>query len=179
MIEKAVAEWGSEIEVFGDRTFKDAAWIEAQRQGVTVYDQGTGELYQPSEDVRRSFEADRSRARSEGDELNAIKNHKAVAALVLEAAAGDKAALTKLETNDMELSDFVTLHLDDEQRGKLVGQPEADVVAALPEFRRFGKSARERENEKRKDAPERENVFDVDPEDLAEGRDHDHARVPR
>ncbi|RWQ16131.1 MobA/MobL family protein [Mesorhizobium sp.] len=178
MVEKAVAEWGSEVEVFGDKAFKDAAWTEAQRQGVTVYDHATGELYEPSEDVRKAFEADRSRTRSEGDELIAIKNHRAVAALVLEAAAGDKSALTKLETNDMELSDFVTLHLDDQQRSKLVGRPEADVVSALPEFRRFGKSAREKENEMRNSAPESEAAFGIDVED-ANARGHDLARVPR
>ncbi|RWC46101.1 MAG: hypothetical protein EOS55_18295 [Mesorhizobium sp.] len=179
MVEKAVAEWRSEIEVFGDKAFKDAAWVEAQRQGVTVYDQATGELYRPSEDVRKVFEADRSRTRAEGDEMNAIRNQKAIAALVLGAAAGDAAALTRLDSNDHELADFVALHLDDEQRGKLVGRPEAEVVAALPEFRRFGKSAREKEHEKRKMAPEREAAFSIDPEDLAEGRDHDLARVPR
>ncbi|MBZ9705342.1 MobA/MobL family protein [Mesorhizobium sp. ESP7-2] len=154
MVEKAAAEWGSEIEVFGDRAFKDAAWTEAQRQGVTVYDQDSGELYKPSEDVRRAFETDRSRTRTEGDELNAIKNHRAVAALVLEAAAGDAAALTRLDANDRQLADFVTLHLDDEQRGRLVGKPEAEVVAALPQFRAFGGAARERENEKRGKAVE-------------------------
>ncbi|WP_095091027.1 MobA/MobL family protein [Mesorhizobium sophorae] len=154
MVEKAVAEWGSEIEVFGDRAFKDSAWTEAQRQGVTVYDKESGELYKPSEDVRRAFEADRSRTRSEGDELNAIRNHKAVAALVLEAAAGDAAALTRLETNDRELLDFIVLHLDDEQRGRLVGKPEAEVVAALPQFRAFGGAAREREDKKRGKAVE-------------------------
>ncbi len=150
MIAKAVDEWESSLEVFGERAFKDATWLEAQRQGVTVYDADTGQLYEPSEEVRKAFEADLFRKRSEHDEMNAIRNHKAVASLVLEAAAGDVDALTKLRVNDRDLSDFVTLHLDDEQRGKLVGKPEADVVAALAEFRVFGRLARGAEEEKRK-----------------------------
>lgn len=153
MVEKATAEWGSEMEIYGDKAFKDAAWIEAQRQGVAVFDQATGQLYEPSEDVKKRFEADHKRARSEEEEIGTIRNHKAVAALVLEAAAGDKAAITKLETNDRQLADFITLHLDDEQRGKLTGKPEADVVAALPQFRTYGKSAREKEDEDKQTRP--------------------------
>ncbi|MBN9074585.1 MAG: MobA/MobL family protein [Rhizobiales bacterium] len=150
MLSKAVDEWDSSLEVFGDRAFKDATWLEAQRQGVTVYDQATGQLYEPSEEVRKKFEADHHRARAEGDEMAALKAHKAMASLVLEAAAGDSAALKKLQANDKDLADFITMHLDDEQRGRLVGKPEADVVAALPSFRAFGKTARQDDDEKRK-----------------------------
>lgn len=149
MLEKAVAEWQGEIEVFGDRAFKDSCWLEAQRQGVSIYDQATGALYQPSEEVRRRYDADRSRMKSEDEEIDEIKRRKAIAALLLEAAAGDTEALTRLRTNDAQLADFIVLHLDDEQRGKLVGKPEADVVAALPDFRDFGAAARAREDDKR------------------------------
>ncbi|MCA0048196.1 hypothetical protein LB577_14715 [Mesorhizobium sp. B283B1A] len=150
MITKAVDEWDSSLEVFGGRSFKDATWLQARRQGVVVYDAETGKLYEPSEDVRRAFEGDQLRVRAEHDEMSAIRNHKAVASLVLEAAAGDAAALEKLERNDRELAAFVTMHLDDEQRGKMVGKPEADVVAALPAFRSFGRTAREAEEARRK-----------------------------
>lgn len=142
MLAKSVDEWDSSLEVFGAKDFKDATWLEAQRQGVTVYDADTGQLYEPSEEIRKRYEADRQRTRVEGDEINAIKSHRAMAALVLEAAAGDPAALKKLKANDKDLADFVTLHLNDEERGKLVGEPEADVVAALTEFRVFGRLAR-------------------------------------
>jgi len=142
MLSKSVDEWDSSLEVFGAKDFKDATWLEAQRQGVTVYDQATGQLYEPSEEVRKKYEADAQRLRSEGDEINAIKSHRAMASLVLEAAAGDPAALKKLKANDKDLADFITLHLDDEQRGQLVGKPEADVVPALEEFRVFGRLAR-------------------------------------
>lgn len=153
MVEKATAEWGSEMEVYGEKAFKDSVWLEAQRQGVAVYDSETGQLYEPSADVKKAFETDLSRRKAQDDEIGTLRNHKAMAALVLEAAAGDKAALTKLETNDKQLADFITLHLDDEQRGKLVGKPEADVVAALPQFRTYGKTAREREDEEKKTRP--------------------------
>ncbi|PRD44380.1 hypothetical protein C5748_07315 [Phyllobacterium phragmitis] len=151
LVEKAAAEWGSEVEVFGDRAFKDSCWLEAQRQGVQVYDQSTGELYQPSEEVRRKFEADRARARDEDEEMDEIKRRKAIASLLLEAAAGDREALTRLQTNDEQLADFVTLHLDDEQRGKLVGKPQAEILAALDHFREYGREAREDEDEKNRD----------------------------
>lgn len=163
MVEKAAAEWSSEVEVFGDKAFKDAMWLEAQRQGVTVYDQTTGELYQPSEELRRRFEADRLRVQDEGNEIAEIKRRKAMSALLLEAAAGDIEALKKLKTNDRDLADFVTLHLDDTQRGQLVGKPEADVVPALAEFRVFGRLARKAdEDEQRKNGivPGRAEDFD-------------------
>ncbi len=150
MLAKAVDEWDSSLEVFGAKDFKDSVWLEAQRQGVVVYDRDTGELYVPSEEVRKKFEADNRRLRSEGDEMAALKSHKAMASLLLEAAAGDAAALKKLQANDKDLADFVALHLDDEQRGRLVGKPEADVVPALPAFRYYGKAARQDDEEKRK-----------------------------
>lgn len=162
MVEKAAAEWQGEVEVFGDKAFKDATWLEAQRQGIVVYDQSTGGLYEPSEEVRRRFDRDRSRLRDQDEEIEEIKRRKALAALLLEAAADDAEALTRLRTNDRQLADFVALHLDDEQRGKLVGRPEADVVAALPEFRTFGKAARELEDEQDKNKEhERPLVFDT------------------
>lgn len=149
MVEKAAVDWSGEIEVFGDKDFKDAAWLEAQRQGVAVYDEDTGDLYQPSEEVRRKFNADRSRMDTEDFEIAELKRQKAVAALLLAAAGGDSEALTRLRTNDQNLAAFVTIHLDDEQRGKLVGRPEADVVAALSAFREYGQEAREQENASR------------------------------
>lgn len=163
MAEKAAAEWGGEVEVYGDQAFKDAMWLEAQRQGVKVYDQTTGEEYQPSAELRRRFEADRARVRDEGDEIAELKRRKAMASLLLEAAAGDMEALKKLKTNDKDLADFVTLHLDDAQRGQLVGKPEADIVPALAEFRVFGRLARQAdEDEKRKNGivPGRAEDFD-------------------
>lgn len=165
MVEKAAAEWASEVEIFGDKAFKDAAWLEAQRQGVAVYDQATGELYKPSEEIRRRYEADRSRMRNEDIEMEEIKRRKAISALLLEAAAGDTEALTRLRTNDAELADFVTLHLDDEQRGRIVGKPQADVVAALPEFREFGKAARDANEAKKREQGIPAHAKDFDPAD--------------
>lgn len=150
MISKAMDEWDSSLEIFGERAFKDAAWLEGQRQEVAVYDQATGKLYEPSEEVRKAFEGDQFRIRSEGDEMSAIRNHRAVAALVLEAAAGDVAALESSKGTNHDLAAFVTRHLDDEQRGKLAGKPEADVVAALPTLRGYGRTAREAEEARRK-----------------------------
>ncbi|WP_295808476.1 MobA/MobL family protein [uncultured Nitratireductor sp.] len=168
MVEKAAAEWAGEVEIFGDKAFKDAAWLEAQRQGVTVYDQATGELYEPSEEIRKRYEADARRMRGEDLEMEEIKRRKAISALLLEAAGGNVAAVTKLRANDADLADFITLHLDDEQRGRLVGKPEADVVAALPEFRNFGKAAREAdEAKKREQIPTHAEDFDPNNE-LAE-----------
>lgn len=177
MAEKAAAEWGSEVEVYGNKEFKDAMWLEAQRQGVTVYDQTTGELYQPSEELRRRFAADRLKVENEGNEIAELKRRKAMASLLLEAAAGDTAALTKLRTNDRDLADFVTLHLDDAQRGQLVGKPEADIVPALAEFRQFGKAARKAEDEKKGEAAPRPLDFDPSvkpsPDDIANMADDD------
>ncbi|MGB3540064.1 MAG: MobA/MobL family protein [Mesorhizobium sp.] len=179
MVEKAAAEWSSEVEIFGSKEFKDACWLEAQRQGVKVYDQTTGEEYQPSAELRKRFEADRLRVQDEGNEIAEIKRRKAMSALLLEAAAGDIEALTKLKTNDKDLSDFITLHLDDAQRGQLVGKPESDIVPALAEFRQFGKAARKAEDEKKGDAARRPLDFDpaadLSPDDVASMTDDDQA----
>jgi hypothetical protein len=150
MVEKAAAEWDSSMEVYGEKSFKDAAWLEARRQGVEVYDADTGKLYEPSPDVKKTYEADRQRTLTEGEEIGAIRNRRAVASLVLEAAAGDTAALTKLSANDQDLAAFIVHHLDDEQRKALVGKTESDVVEALPAFRDYGRKAREEEARKRK-----------------------------
>jgi hypothetical protein len=189
MVEKATAEWGSEVEVYGDKTFKDALWLEAQRQGVKVFDQTTGEEYQPSEELRRRFNSDRARVQDEDHEIAELKRRKAMASLLLEAAAGDTAALTKLKTNDQDLADFVTLHLDDARRGQLVGKSEAYVVPGLAEFRVFGRLARQAEDEKKGDSAPRPLDFDASakpsPEDVArmadddQRNDEDYTRRPR
>lgn len=149
MLLKAQDEWGSEVEIFGSKTFKDALWLEGQRVGVAVYDQETGELYQPSPDVRKAFEADKAKNAADTVDLDGIRNNKAIAALVREAAAGDTAALAKLENSDPSLTDFITLHLDDRQRSQLAGKPEGDIAEALPDFREYGKAAREADDERR------------------------------
>jgi hypothetical protein len=190
MAEKAAAEWGSEVEVYGNKEFKNAMWLEAQRQGVTVYDQTTGELYQPSEELRRRFNADRVKVQEEGNEIAELKRRKAISALLLEAAAGDVEALKKLKANDRDLADFVTLHLNDERRGQLVGEPESAIVPALAEFRVFGRLARQaNEDEQRKNGivPGRAEDFDpsrpsLDVADMAnddQTSDEDFTRRPK
>lgn len=150
LLQKAIDEWGSEVEIYGSREFKDSIWREAQRSGVQVFDQATGQLYEPSADVRKAFEADRAKAAADVVDLADVKAAKAVATLVREAASGEVAALAKLEMNDPDLTDFVTLHLDDDQRAKLAGKPEGAIIDALPAFRELGKAAREADDAKGK-----------------------------
>jgi hypothetical protein len=149
LLAKAIDEWDSEIEIYGSREFKDSVWREAQRQGVKVYDKETGSLYEPSPDVRKAFEADAARNAENVTNLEGVRNHKAIAGLVRESAAGDVAALAKLENNDPALVDFVTLHLDDDQRARLASKPESDIVDALSSFREYGREAREKDDERR------------------------------
>lgn len=150
LLMKAVDEWNSEIEIFGDKAFKDSVWLQAQRQGVTVFDRDTGALYEPSPDVRRAFEADLARNNANVVDLEGVRNHKAIASLVRGAAAGEEEALSKLEKHDRDLADYLTVYLDDEQRARLASKSEADIVAALPDFRDDGRKARELDDEQRK-----------------------------
>lgn len=150
LLMKAVDEWSSEIEIFGGKAFKDSVWLEAQRQGVTVFDRDTGALYEPSPDVKKAFEADLARNNANVVDLAGVRNHKAIAGLVLGAAAGEEEALSKLESHDRDLADYLTIYLDDDQRARLSGKSEADIVAALPDFRDDGRKARELDDEQRK-----------------------------
>lgn len=164
LLQKAIDEWGSEVEIYGSKEFKDSIWREAQRSGVQVFDQATGQLYEPSADVRKAFEADRAKAAADVVDLADVTAAKAVATLVKEAASGEVAALAKLEMNDPDLTDFVTLHLDDDQRAKLAGKPEGAIIDALPAFRELGKTARETDDAKGKSRATRPRPVTAPPE---------------
>ncbi|WP_165816044.1 MobA/MobL family protein [Kumtagia ephedrae] len=151
MVEKAIDEWSSELEVFGTQEFKDAVWLDSARRGVTVYDKLTGELYQPSPDVRAKFEADRKRVAKESDDMDDLQANKKVSALLKSAAAGDAEAATRLENNDDKLYAFVSLHLDEDQRKSLAHEPDEKVIAALAHFRKRGAKALEDEEKKGED----------------------------
>jgi hypothetical protein len=142
MVEKAVDEWGSECEVRGSQAFKDSIWLAAQRRGVTVYDELTGQLYQPSPDVKARFDKDRKKAEESTNDVAAISADKKLSGLLKGAAAGDSEALTRLENNDEDLANFVSFHLDDEQRKNLAQEPDEKLVAALKSFREYGAKAK-------------------------------------
>ncbi|TPM33558.1 hypothetical protein FJ955_02070 [Mesorhizobium sp. B2-2-2] len=151
MVEKAVEEWDSSMEVFGSTEFKDAVWLEAQRHGATVYDKNTGQLYEPSPDVKARFEADRKRVAKDSDDMEDLQANKKVSALLKSAAAGDAEAATRLENNDGELYAFLNIHLDEDQRKSLGREPDEKVITALAAFRELGAKALEDEEKKAED----------------------------
>ena len=56
----------------------------------------------------------------------------------------------RLGQQERDLADYLTIYLDDDQRARLSGKSEADIVAALPDFRDDGRKARELDDEQRK-----------------------------
>jgi hypothetical protein len=153
MLQKALDEWGAETEVFGSREFKDMMWLHGQRMGVAVYDQSTGELYEPSPDVRKAFEADRKAVAEASADLETVKDQRDIAELLKEAVSGDVAAIAKLENSgESGLTDFATIHLDDKQRTAFAALSAAQIAEGLPAFRRAGIATRQEDDAGRGEA---------------------------
>lgn len=160
MVLKAVEVWGAEMEVFGSREFKNAAWLEAQRQGVSVFDADTGEAYEPSPDIKKQWESDIAKSAADTAEIDGIRTAKKLSTLLKSAAAGDAEAAARLGNHDPDLHDFLSYHLDADQREAFAQEPDEKVIPALADFRDFGRMARKDEDEKpeeerRKDLAER------------------------
>jgi hypothetical protein len=150
---KAADEWGGEVEVFGGKEFKDQTWLEAQRMGITVYDKDSGELYEPSPEIKRAFEADRKAVAEASADLETVRDQRDIAELLKEAVSGDVAAIAKLENSgESGLTDFVTLHLDDKQRAAFAALSAAEIAEGLPAFRQAGTAAREADDARRGEA---------------------------
>jgi hypothetical protein len=151
MVEKAVDEWGSECEVRGSQAFKDAIWLQAQRRGVKVYDEATGQPYIPSAAFAAQWNREKKDDKESENDIGAISADKKLSGLLKSAAAGDSEALTRLENNDPDLAHFLSLHLDDEQRKSLSAEPDEKLVAALKSFREYGQKAKADQDAKGED----------------------------
>lgn len=138
LVQKALEEWGGEMELFGSQQFKDSVWLQAQRAGVTCYDQ-TGKLYEPSPEIRKQFESDRAKLESQNLDLEGVKARKKLSALMLEAASGDKQALADLRERDAYLHLFITEHLDADQLESFKQETIQSVEEQLDGFRAYGK----------------------------------------
>lgn len=153
LVQKALEEWGGEMELFGSQQFKDSVWLQAQRAGVTCYDQ-SGKLYEPSPEIKAQFEADRAKIESQTLDLEGVKARKKLSALMLEAAAGDKQALADLRERDAYLHLFITEHLDADQ---LEHFKQNETIQSIEEqmdgFRAFGKDIADEGKEAAAPAP--------------------------
>lgn len=152
LVQKALEEWGGEMELFGSQEFKDSVWIQAQRAGVTCYD-SNGKLYEPSPEIRKQFEADRAKFADQNLDLEGVKARKKLSNLLLESASGDKAALADLRERDAFLHLFLTEHLDAEQLESLKQESVQDIEAQLDGFRAFGKDIMDEASESAAPAP--------------------------
>lgn len=137
LILKASEAWGGEAELQGtwSQSDQDALWLEAQRAGVHL---GACE---PSARARAAWKAETAEEVRRADTLGMVKAATGPARLLLDAAAGDASALTKL---DPDLRAFVTSYLDDDQRAELAKADLTDVVPELHRFREFGAEERAR-----------------------------------
>ncbi|WP_336810807.1 hypothetical protein [Bosea sp. MMO-172] len=143
LILKASEAWGGVAELSGHWTQadKDTLWLEAQRSGVRL---GACE---PSAKAKAAWEAESAEAAQRADTLGMVKSATGPARLLLDAAAGDVSALSKL---DPDLRAFVASYLDDDQRAELAKADIADVISELHRFRELGceeraKTERERD----------------------------------
>lgn len=182
LIEKAVTQWGSEAEIFGSQDFKERCWIEAQRQGVTLYDADTGKPFEPSAAVKKQYEADVQKSAVEEQDISDVQAQTRTANLVRSAAAGNKASRAQLKSEDAALYAFVGSYLAPDQRADLSMRTSEEIIESLPAFRTSGQviidqDKGEGESELKPDAAadidlddvmEDSLVFDCEPENESE-----------
>ncbi len=131
IITKAKETWGGGVELDGVWTQDqmDRVWLEAQRQGVTVY------RCEPSAAAKRQWEREKVEIDARMNLRQRVRSAVHDAADLLAGARGDNDALIRLPAN---LSAFVSSYLDDTQRAELAGATVADVIPELARFRELG-----------------------------------------
>ena len=138
LLAKSLEEWGGELEAYGSQEFKDRLWLEAQRQGVKVFDQ-SGQPYEPSPAIRAQFEADRAKLDAQALDLEGIRQRKKVSDLMLEAANGNsKEALNDLKERDYHLWLLLT-NFDEDQLAAFKSETVESIEANLDGFRAVGR----------------------------------------
>lgn len=143
MLAKAADEWGSEIEVTGNKAFKDALWLEAQRQGIKVYDGSNGELYKPSPEILARWQSDLAQMQGNEAQIDGIRQVKKLTSLMKNAASGDKDSLEELHKRDPHLSAFLRQHLDADQLKLLAQERDSELEPQLDGMRELGREIAE------------------------------------
>lgn len=135
---KAAEDWSGHLELDGPWPPEATArlWTECQRQGVDLAG------YTPPPAVAAAWAAESGSVATTETKLRAVRANTREADLLLSAAAGDVAALRRL---DPDLRAFVCGHLDDDQRADLSRADREEVTASLPAFRKLGKAELERD----------------------------------
>lgn len=141
LMQKSVDEWDKELEIFGDTSFKDRAWLAAQRAGVAVYDKETKELYEPSKEVRKQYEDAVKKLAEKNAAMDGIQRRKSLAELVHASASRDKNAVNELMQRDKLLATFVRSYLDDDQLDALRQETPQAIEKQLDGFRELGRRA--------------------------------------
>jgi len=137
LLAKSLEEWGGELEAYGSHGFKDKLWLEAQRQGVKVFDQ-SGQPYEPSPAIRAQFEADKAKLDTQKLDLEGIRQRKKISDLMLEAANGSKEALADLKERDGYLWLLLT-NFDEEQIAAFRTETIESIESQLDGFRAVGR----------------------------------------
>lgn len=143
LLAKAADEWGGELEAYGSQEFKDKLWLEAQRQGIKVFDQ-SGKPYEPSPEIRAQFEADKARLDAQALDLEGVRQRKKIGHLMLEAANGSKEALQDLREADGYLWLLVT-NFDEEQLAAFKAETVESIEQQLDGFRQIGREIEQEE----------------------------------
>lgn len=121
MITKAREEWNNRIECWGGQQFLDAAWLEAQRQGVDFSVKNQPD-WQPSAEYQQAWEREQASIvtaqATEAQALDKLDTAKAVIAY----ARGDRAE----PPNGFSLTE--------DQKNTVAGLEPIEAAAKLPEF---------------------------------------------
>ncbi|MCB5205323.1 MobA/MobL family protein [Neorhizobium sp. T786] len=139
MVAKASDEWGSEIEITGSKSFKDSLWLEAQRQGVKVFDSTNGEPYAPSPEILARWQSDLAQMQGNQTQIEGIRQVKKLTSLMKNAASGDKDSLAELQKRDAHLTAFLAQHLDADQLKLLAQEKDSDLEPQLDGMRELGR----------------------------------------
>jgi hypothetical protein len=135
---KAREEWDSQIELFGDDTFKQKAWLEMMRQGIEVIG------YDPPESVRKSWFAEQHAKQQLNGVRAAIAGEAKVALNLKNAAKGDVRAIQAL---DQDLAAFLHGYAVNDTAAiqRLIDAETTNVVPELERFRYYGQAHRDPE----------------------------------
>jgi MobA/MobL family/Large polyvalent protein-associated domain 7 len=139
IVEKGMAEWGAEFEVYGEKSFKDAVWLEAARRGAKLIDDITGRPYEPAAAIRKQWELDLAQVQKQQGQIAGIKQIKKLTEIMRGAASGDKKALESLQKSEPHLALFLVEHLDEAQLREFANEPDESLEKQLDGFREIGR----------------------------------------
>lgn len=126
LCEKARDEWGARMELWGPNDFKDRAWLEAQRQGVTVTN------YEPPERVRKAWEREQAKSATARAAVERVEDRAATARAALAYLRGEVE-----DPPTLEIGAYLD-GLPKADQGKLASREPYELVPEVADWQRRG-----------------------------------------